>query len=150
MNNFYEGIVKTLKTETNNLVGKLGKVEHNNDFNNYLGIIKSLKATLELVSDYDWHDMHTVYQAKMPNEENYKDMISIWEQNSNGEIRNHERYELVSKENLVNQSPIEDVKTKLEEIDSALFTVANKLEDKDFKNTITENCAALLSCVNKL
>jgi hypothetical protein len=150
MENYNENIVKTLKKEEANLIKKLEKAEKNNDFGNYLGAIKSFKATHELVSDCDWHDMHSVYQVKMPNEENYKDMVSIWEQNSDGNVRNHERYELVSRDNLANKSPIEDVKNELEEIDSALLTVANKLGNKDFENKIRENCAAILSCVNKL
>ncbi len=145
MENYYEGIVKTLKTEANNLVNKLGRAECKNDFGNYLGVVKSLKATLELISSYDWHENHSVYRAN-----DKDDMISIWEQNSDGNIRNHECYKLVSKENLANKSPIEDVKNKLNEIDSKLVSIANDSESNNLSDSITSECAQILSCVNKL
>jgi len=77
-------------------------------------------------------------------------MISIWEQNSDGNIRNHECYKLVSKENLANKSPIEDVKNKLNEIDSKLVSIANDSESNNLSDSITSECAQILSCVNKL
>lgn len=81
--NFYDLIVENLKKEAKHLNEKLEKVRNNQDMNNYLATLKSIKETLRLIEEYDWTLKYSEY--KTGNEP----QIAVWEQNHEGQIRNY-------------------------------------------------------------
>lgn len=88
-NNFYEEIVKNLKTEANKLSEKITKLNDKHDMNLYIACIKSLKETLDLISKYDWRLMYSEYGYQKEKQ------IAIWEQNHDHQIRNHKIWNVV-------------------------------------------------------
>lgn len=94
----FEQIVSDLKTDAE----KIGKVlshasEFGNsaDLNRYPAAIKSLKETMSLIRDYDWKLKYSQYTTGTDAHRE----VAIWEQNGQGEIRNHKRFsgELIEK-----------------------------------------------------
>lgn len=86
---YFEDKVNTLKSEADKIVKQLNNCR---DGNEYIGRIKSLEKVLELIKIYDWRNESSRYTT---GEDNHIE-VATWEQNSNGEIKNHKRY-IVSK-----------------------------------------------------
>lgn len=82
-------VVKNLKAEIKSLNGILKSKRESTDFGTYKNIINAYSEVLRLIDKYEWKQMCSVY--KIPNANGsgeFVDMISIWEQNSEGQIRN--------------------------------------------------------------
>lgn len=93
-NTFYKDIVNNLKKEAKELNNKLSNVRQKMDrtnYNLYIAILKSLRETLKLIQEYDWQLMYSEYGYKDEND-NIMTEISIWEQNHDGQIRNHKHW----------------------------------------------------------
>ena len=90
---FYDSIVKNLKQEAEKLNRKLTVIRENNqDMNMYISTLKSLRETLELISRYDWKLNYSEYKTEEFGKEIKQ--VSIWEQNFEGNIRNHKVWEI--------------------------------------------------------
>ena len=102
MENYFNGIVETLKTEAIELNRKLEKIRKgctdDKGMNLYISTLKSLRETLNLIKEYDWQLMYSEYNTTDDNG-NLLHQASIWEQNSQNDIRNHKIFS-VSNENL--------------------------------------------------
>ena len=98
--NYIDSIVKTLKSEANELNKNLIKYRQNKDMNLYISTLKSLRETMNLIHEYDWQPQSSKYKVddKTDSESHYE--FATWEQNSDNEIRNHKRYKLASPEDL--------------------------------------------------
>jgi hypothetical protein len=59
----------------------------------YIATLKSLRETLELIKKYDWQLMYSEYEISDKKDDtilnNYITEIAVWEQNHEGNIRNH-------------------------------------------------------------
>lgn len=100
--NFYDKIVTNLKSEAEQLNKNLIKTRNNNDYNNYIATLKSLKETLDLINKYDWKLHYSEYEVpctKANLEEGFcqgiKKQISVWEQNHENNIRNHKVWDVI-------------------------------------------------------
>ena len=123
MSEFYSEIVENLKKEAEHLNKRLEKARDNQNMNDYIATLKSLRETLNLVQQYDWQLKYSEYgvdkSAELREVENKislalenKDYqmldeflvekerlsknngqpfteIAVWEQNHEGQIRNH-------------------------------------------------------------
>lgn len=95
MSEFYNGILENLKKEAKHLNTKLQKLRDNNDMNGYISTLRSLKDTLDLIKKYDWQLMYSKYGVVDETDsslKNYVTEIAIWEQNHEGQIRNHKKW----------------------------------------------------------
>lgn len=87
--NFYDDIVKNLKTEAKKLNTRLTKIRENEDkhgyadMNAYIATLKSLRETLNLISQFDWKLMYSEYSS------GEEKQVAVWEQNHDTQIRNH-------------------------------------------------------------
>ena len=92
MENYFNGIVETLKTEAIELNRKLEKIRKgctdDKGMNLYISTLKSLRETLNLIKEYDWQSLSSKYRTKNEDGE-WINCVSIWEQNSQNDIRNH-------------------------------------------------------------
>jgi len=100
MENFYEGIVKNLKSEANKLSGTLVIATNRNDTQLYIATIKSLRDTLDLINKYDWRLMYSEYGLDSSNESK---QVAIWEQNHDNQIRNHKVWDVTEAVSLVSK-----------------------------------------------
>lgn len=105
MSEFYGNIVENLKLEAKHLNDKLLYCRNKDDMNGYIATLRSLKDTLDLIKKYDWQLMYSEYGVerikpdetllddlikKHKNEESrFLTEIAVWEQNHEGQIRNH-------------------------------------------------------------
>lgn len=91
--NFYDEIVKNLKEEAKKLNEKLSKLRDNHDMNGYISTLKSLRETLDLIHKYDWQLYYSEYGVESDNvDSGYAIEIAVWEQNHEGQIRNHKTW----------------------------------------------------------
>ena len=95
-NNFYDDIVVNLKQEAKHLNDRLTRFRSNNEMNGYIATLKSLRETLDLIKKYDWQLMYSEYGVFKSNKDsdrgkidNIITEISVWEQNHDGQIKNH-------------------------------------------------------------
>ena len=85
----FEKIVNDLENDAENISKVLQKhsnFPYQNSVNIYPGAIKSLKETLSLIREYDWSLQYSEY------EHNGNKELALWEQNGQGQVRNHKRY----------------------------------------------------------
>jgi len=85
----YENIVESLQRDANSLKNALQNASEFKDSNSpniYLAAIKALRETLSLIREYDWNLQYSEYETQGHKE------IAIWEQNGQGQIRNHKRF----------------------------------------------------------
>lgn len=102
--NYFESIIRSLKEDAGKINEGLESNLKRGDINTYISMMKALRTTLELIDEYDWQEYHSVYASKSPDSDKWIDMISVWEQNNQGNIRNHERYKLFDGVNLADLS----------------------------------------------
>jgi len=94
---FYDDIIEKLKEEAQCLNDKLKGVRecksHQNQMNDYIATLKSLRETLDLIHKYDWQLMYSEYgvESNKINEGNITE-IAVWEQNHEGQIRNYKKW----------------------------------------------------------
>lgn len=103
----FSKIVEDLKEDANRIAKVLSQASefHSSiDFNRYPAAIKSLKETLTLIRDYDWHELHSVYTTGADNHRE----IALWEQNGQGEIRDKKRFIVLDEENYQNYQGRQD------------------------------------------
>ena len=86
--NFYDGIVNNLKQEAKHLNNRLTRFRDNNEMQSYIATLKSLRETLDLIKKYDWNLMYSEYGVENTNNQLVTE-IAVWEQNHDGQIRNH-------------------------------------------------------------
>lgn len=97
---FYDSIVKNLKQEAEKLNQKLEKLRDDPNSNGYISTLKSLRETLDLISKYDWklhyseHETSRFFDSCDPDFSPFK-KISIWEQNSDNQIKNNQVWTIV-------------------------------------------------------
>jgi hypothetical protein len=83
----FESIVQKLKGDAISLTNFLeNKRNFSSNLNAYPAAIKSLRETLALIREYDWNLQYSEYETQGHKE------IAIWEQNGQGQIRNHKHY----------------------------------------------------------
>lgn len=81
-----EAVVVRLK----NTLSTLGGVNYSyNDPNKTLNEIKVVKEIFALLDTYDWKLMHSEYATENSNQ------VAIWEQNGDGQIRNHKVFNII-------------------------------------------------------
>lgn len=83
---FNENIVDFLKQEERSLRKKASKMLRIEDFPMYTKIINSYEKVVELIKDYDWQLKYSEYRL---GNENGQKQVSVWEQNGDGQIKNH-------------------------------------------------------------
>jgi hypothetical protein len=98
--NFYDGIIKTLKEETEKLSLILTNATTRGDMNLYIGTVKALRETLNLISIYDWKLDYSEYEVLDDNNNTVK-QISIWEKNHDNQIRNHKFWNVINENGIV-------------------------------------------------
>jgi len=76
-NNFYDDIIKNLKKEANHLNDRLTRFRNNNEMNNYIVTLKSLRETLDLIKKYDWQLIYSEYGIENDKIKNIDDSINI-------------------------------------------------------------------------
>ena len=91
--NFYDGIVQCLKKEAQTLSLKLLNESGTGGNNTQCAsirimILKSLRETLSLIKQYDWQLQYSEYTTDGIKQ------VATWEQNNEGEIKNHEVYDI--------------------------------------------------------
>jgi hypothetical protein len=93
---FYDEIITKLKEEAKCLNDRLKGIrecKNPDHMNNYIATLKSLRETLDLIVKYDWQLMYSAYGVTdkdiISSAEDVLTEISIWEQNHEGQIRNH-------------------------------------------------------------
>lgn len=88
-NDIYAEIVKSLKADALNLNKMLTTAQMEGDFRKSIDIMRNLKDTLELIQKYDWQLMYSNYGSKDNENEDFHREVAVWEQNTEGNIRNH-------------------------------------------------------------
>ena len=83
-----EKVVKALDEDIDSLLGKLQSSIKGDAFSNYKMFINNLKDTVELKQSLDWKLMYSEYSTQVDSNTLQK-QIAIWEQNGDGNIRNH-------------------------------------------------------------
>lgn len=88
---FNEEIVYNFKKEANDIMKKLPQIREDNlkkdnSFGNYKNLVNTLKEITNLISIYDWKFKYSEYTTVIDGEE--VKQLCIWEQNSDGNIRN--------------------------------------------------------------
>ena len=133
--NYIDDIVKTLKDEAKELNKNLVKYRQSKDMNLYISTLKSLRETMNLIHEYDWQEEHSEYRT---GDDNHIE-VSTWEQNSNGEIKNHKRY-IVDKK--FDDKDINQIEKELNEIG-----IATRINDM-FRpmNDIFNDMAKMWNC----
>lgn len=99
-NNCFDDIVSSLKQDAIDLQNKFSTLKNDiNDIKPKIDILRLLKDTLNLIKEYDWKLMYSEYEARQnPNEDFHKE-VTVWEQNSEGNIRNHKVWKVYKKDN---------------------------------------------------
>jgi superfamily II helicase len=87
---FYGNIVKLLKEEAYKLKINLEVFGKNSEMNLYISTLKSLRETLDLIAKYDWQLKYSKYTT-----DDEVQQVSIWEQNHEGQIRNHKVWNVI-------------------------------------------------------
>lgn len=89
--NFNNNIVEFLKREEIFLRDKADKMLFNDDIPMYVKIINGYEKVVELIKKYDWEFKYSEYKKEVtPN--TYEKELAIWEQNSDGVIRNYKKW----------------------------------------------------------
>jgi hypothetical protein len=90
---FNLNVVEFLKVEENLLREKANKILNNGDFAMYTKIINAYETVVELIKKYDWKTQYSEYTIT----EEGKDIkqVAVWEQNGDGQIRNHKVWNVV-------------------------------------------------------
>lgn len=95
--NFYDNVVANLRKEADILSNRLTKWSNSGgDFagNGYIATVKALKEVLALIKEYDWKLYCSEYKKEYDDGTGLKWVpeVSVWEQNHDGEIRNHRKW----------------------------------------------------------
>jgi hypothetical protein len=61
-NNIFENVIKTLETETKELISELPKLREKDDTNTYFNKIKILKETLDMLKKYEDYTLKGVME----------------------------------------------------------------------------------------
>lgn len=83
-----EKVVKALEEDIESLLSKLKGCMDGNDFSNYKMLINNLKDTVNLKQSLDWKLMYSEYSVPVDSE-HFQKQVSVWEQDGDGNIRNH-------------------------------------------------------------
>jgi hypothetical protein len=107
---FYDSIIEKLKEEAKCLNDKLYSIREcklSGHMNDYIATLKSLRETLDLIHKYDWQLMYSEYGVEIEDKITVKNddgnqvfevknntstwftEIAVWEQNHEGQVRNH-------------------------------------------------------------
>lgn len=81
-----ENLVKFLENDIFKIQGKMEKALEMGDFGTYRNLMKSLSDAIDLIRKNEWKLMYTKYET-----DGHKE-VTVWEQNHEGEIRNHKRW----------------------------------------------------------
>lgn len=87
-------VIKMLESDLESLMKKRTQMITNNDYKSSIEVTRVIKETLSLLETYGWQQMYSIYE--IPDEINHGDfidMIAVWEQNSEGQIRNHRKFQ---------------------------------------------------------
>lgn len=87
---FNEKLVSNLKKEASNIMSKLTKVSEDNNFGTEKNLINILRNLADLINDYGWKFMYSEYTTTIEDKE--VKQVAIWEQNSDGLIRNYKKW----------------------------------------------------------
>lgn len=88
---FTEVTVTILKDEIRLLDVAMKKSIEHGDYTTYKNLINGYRETIKLIQELDWRKLHSEYATK-DSEGNWVGQVSIWEQNGDGNIRNHKVY----------------------------------------------------------
>lgn len=86
--NFNEQVVETLKNEEKMLRDKMHNELHNGNYSMYKQLINAYSEIIKLIKRYDWEFRYSEYLTQVDSE-HYQKQVAIWEQNDDGQIRNH-------------------------------------------------------------
>lgn len=93
--NIKEEMVKRLKNDCNVLINKkmpmaLTVANDDRGVGTYRNLTKALAENIKLIEEYDYKLMYSEYTTG----ENKQKQVAVWEQNSNGDIRNHKVWDV--------------------------------------------------------
>ena len=80
---FIEQRIDNLKEEAKMLDESISKTRDRGDFGTYRNLIKAYSDILLLIDRYDWQQKYSEYTT------DEEKQIAVWEQNSDGNIRDH-------------------------------------------------------------
>ena len=92
---YKQEMIKRLKEDCKTLIDKkipkaLDNAVDDRGVGTYRNLTKALAENIKLIEEYDWKLMYSEYTTTTTDANgDTKKQISIWEQNSDGEIRNH-------------------------------------------------------------
>lgn len=94
--NCFDNIVSLLKQDAIDLQKRFTNAKNDNDYKISIDVLRLLKDTLSLIKEYDWKLMYSEYETGLYTNETLKKQVAIWEQNSEGNIRNHKVWDIDS------------------------------------------------------
>jgi len=94
MNNFMNETINSLKEEVKELNKRITITRENRDYGTYKNLIQALERVLHLISRYDYQRYYSEYTTEMDGKQ--QKQVAIWEQNGNGEIRNHKIWNVMN------------------------------------------------------
>ena len=86
-----EDLVMFLEKDCEKLQRKMESALESNDIGTYKNLMRALADANDLIRKNEWKLMYTKYLTDGHRE------VAIWEQNHNGDIRNHKVWEVVDK-----------------------------------------------------
>lgn len=86
---FIEQRVNNLKEEAKLLDNIIAKTREKCDYGTYKNIINAYSEILRLIEKYDWELKYSEYKT------DEKRQVAIWEQNGDGIIRNHKKWDIL-------------------------------------------------------
>lgn len=94
-------IVETLEKNLENLLSQYDRYVNEGETKKGIEVLRLIKETTNLIDNLDFEQMHGTYGIVMEgkdengdNTESIKRVISVWEQNSSGQVRNHRVWEV--------------------------------------------------------
>ena len=90
---FMTEVVENLKIEIRSLNDRLKECRRKGDFSTYKMLINCYRDTMGIIEKYDFQTKFSEYNSTGENGK-FSKMVSVWEQNSEGTVRNHKVWEV--------------------------------------------------------
>ena len=90
----FSDVVSSLKQDAIDLQRRFTNAKNASDYRTSIDILRLLKDTLNLIKEYDWKLMFSEYETGLYTNGTLKKQVAIWEQNSEGNIRNHKVWDI--------------------------------------------------------
>ncbi len=91
---FIDQVILNLKNEIGLLNNKIANTRNQENFGSYKNLIQAYSEILRLIERYDWQLKYSEYSTDKGKE------VAVWEQNSEGSVRNHKIWNLKDKKDI--------------------------------------------------